>query len=162
MQAWFPMGEPVCGQVLPAKPRTHWLFQVGAGLHFPCVEQFPIMNHLGYHFSKAKSVPKVSLKIQWEVLIKNHHVSCCQSTYKVSEAIGFSYLLYFESQNTTWGYHIAWNDSWAMMVLCYVPKRIGTNEAQKFNTNLVTLLGVLEFSSVGRINKFFIFKIAFK
>ena len=29
--------------VLPAGPRSHWLFQVGAGLHFPCVEQFPII-----------------------------------------------------------------------------------------------------------------------
>ena len=29
--------------VLPAETRTHWLFQVGAGLHFPHVEQFPIL-----------------------------------------------------------------------------------------------------------------------
>ena len=28
--------------VLRAGPRTHWLLRVGAGLHFPCVEQFPI------------------------------------------------------------------------------------------------------------------------
>ena len=43
MQAWFPTGEPVrgCGScVLDLTP--HWLFQVGAGLHFPRKEWSPI------------------------------------------------------------------------------------------------------------------------
>ena len=45
MQAWFSTGEPVHGRgfyVLDLAP--HWLFQVGAGLHFPCVEWFPILT----------------------------------------------------------------------------------------------------------------------
>ena len=43
MQAWFPMGEPVCGcgSCVPDLA-PHWIFQVGAALHFPCVERFPI------------------------------------------------------------------------------------------------------------------------
>ena len=43
-QAWFPTGEPVCGcgsRVPDLAP--HWLFWVGAGLHFPHLERFPIM-----------------------------------------------------------------------------------------------------------------------
>ena len=55
MQAWFPMGEPVCGHgscVLDLAP--HWLFRVGAGLHFPHVERFTIPNlFIWGHFRPA-------------------------------------------------------------------------------------------------------------
>ena len=47
MQAWFPTGKPICGHgscVPDLAP--HWLFRVGAGLHFPHVEWFPIFLFL--------------------------------------------------------------------------------------------------------------------
>ena len=47
LQAWFPTGEPIRGRgscVLDLTP--HWPFRVGAGLHFPCVEQFPINMYM--------------------------------------------------------------------------------------------------------------------
>ena len=46
MQAWFPTGEPVhgCGSC-PLNLPPHWLFQVGAGPHFPLMEWFPILSH---------------------------------------------------------------------------------------------------------------------
>ena len=43
MQAWVPPGEPISGHgscVLDLAP--HWLLWVGARLHFPCMEWFPI------------------------------------------------------------------------------------------------------------------------
>ena len=33
-----------CVWVLRARNHSHWLFCVGAGLHFPLVEQFPILS----------------------------------------------------------------------------------------------------------------------
>ena len=46
MQAWFLTGEPIhgCGSCGPDLA-PHWLFWVGAGLHFPHVEWFPIKKH---------------------------------------------------------------------------------------------------------------------
>ena len=59
MQAWFPTREPIRG-----------LFPVGAGAHFPCSEQFPILLH--YTFSTY-----FALRLQacgWPILFHSLHI----------------------------------------------------------------------------------------
>ena len=56
MQAWFPKGEPIRGRgscVLDLTP--HWLFQVGAGLHFSHTEWVPISRHIGQETMAAQA-----------------------------------------------------------------------------------------------------------
>lgn len=102
---------------------------------------------LGCCFSK-QCIHKVSKKIKWKMLTKKHHVSDVKSGYsicKISNTIVFCHFLYFESQNSACGWHSSLKWVWGVtLVLWYLPRGIVTNGAQKSNTDLVILLGVLE------------------
>ena len=57
------MGEPVRGHgscVPDLAP--HWLFRVGAGLHFPCVEWFPIFTYKGVPIILSADFSKETLQ----------------------------------------------------------------------------------------------------
>ena len=66
MQAWFPTGEPVRGRgSCPLNLAPHWLFQVGAGPHFPLMEQFPI--------DVLKEILKIFKRWGWEMIGYSAH-----------------------------------------------------------------------------------------
>ena len=62
MHAWFPMGEPIREHgSCPLNLTRHWLFWVGAGPHFPRIEQFPTGSERQRKNSRKNLAPKFSL-----------------------------------------------------------------------------------------------------
>ena len=69
--------------VLPARPRSHWLFQVGAGLNFPLVEQFLILD-LG---RQSLVLPFCTLPLcGWETCLEMWSPEICVVLWTVGKA----------------------------------------------------------------------------